>query len=140
MPPGRSSVALESLDTLGHTNTMKAILTKYIGPTNTRPSRIKASDCDGNSVTISYPHELSGEAAFRKAADALCLKMGWKGPLVVVGSKMTGLFYFAHACEEVMNLEEAGQRTCDVLTELEFPVGRGALDQMEAALEPFFSR
>ena len=35
---------------------MKAIITKYIGPTDTRGSRIKASDEDGNSITIGYDH------------------------------------------------------------------------------------
>jgi hypothetical protein len=61
---------------------MKAIQTKYHGPTNTRGSRISASDLDGNRVSISYPHELSGEAVHRKAADALCEKMGWNGALI----------------------------------------------------------
>lgn len=60
---------------------MKAILTRYKGPTNYRGSRIIASDDDGNSVIISYPHELSGEAVHRKAALALCDKMQWKGEL-----------------------------------------------------------
>ena len=60
---------------------MKAIFTKYHGPTNTRGSRISASDQDGNRITISYPYELSGEAVHRKAADALCTKMHWTGKL-----------------------------------------------------------
>lgn len=61
---------------------MKAIVTKYHGPTNTRGARITASDEDGNQVSISYPYELSGEDVHRKAADALCDKMNWKGRLV----------------------------------------------------------
>jgi hypothetical protein len=61
---------------------MKAIITKYHGPTNTRGSRISASDEDGNRVSIPYPHELSGEKVHRKAADALCEKMNWKGEMV----------------------------------------------------------
>jgi hypothetical protein len=61
---------------------MKAITTKYHGPTNTRGARITASDEDGNRVSISYPYELSGEDVHRKAADRLCEKMGWKGRLV----------------------------------------------------------
>jgi len=36
---------------------MKAIETKYVGPTDTRGAQIIASDMDG----VSYPHELSGE-------------------------------------------------------------------------------
>ncbi|MFA6063991.1 MAG: hypothetical protein WC736_15490 [Gallionella sp.] len=61
---------------------MKAIVTKYHGPTNTRGARITASDEDGNRATISYPYELSGEEVHRKAAVALCDKMNWKGRLV----------------------------------------------------------
>jgi hypothetical protein len=61
---------------------MKAILTKYKGPTNTKGSRIIASDEDGNRISISYPYELSGEAVHHKAAKALCDKMGWTGHLI----------------------------------------------------------
>ncbi len=61
---------------------MKSIRTKYHGPTNTKGSRISASDEDGNHISISYPYELSGEDVHRKAAVALCEKMGWKGRLV----------------------------------------------------------
>ena len=61
---------------------MKAIETKYLGPTNFRGSRIKAWAEGGNSVTISYPHELSGEAVYRKAADRLCEKLNWQGELI----------------------------------------------------------
>lgn len=62
---------------------MKAIQTKYLGPTNYRGSRIKASDEDGNAITIGYPHEAGmGEPAHRVAAEALQRKMGWDGELV----------------------------------------------------------
>ena len=60
---------------------MKAIRTKYHAPTDTRGSRITASDEDGNRVSIPYPYELSGEAVHRKAADRLCEKMNWTGQL-----------------------------------------------------------
>jgi hypothetical protein len=73
---------------------MKAIQTKYIGPTNFRGSRIKASDGDKNSITISYPHELSGEDVHRKAAEALRDKMGWTGNLVGGGLKNGYVFVF----------------------------------------------
>ena len=55
---------------------MQAIHTKYLPATNTRGSRIKATSAAG-SVTIPYPHELSGQAVHRAAADALVAKMGW---------------------------------------------------------------
>jgi hypothetical protein len=73
---------------------MKAIFTKYVGPTNYKGSRIIASDEDGNKVTISYPYELSGEAVHRKAADALCSKMGWTGNLTGGSSKRGYVFVF----------------------------------------------
>jgi hypothetical protein len=60
---------------------MKAIVTKYHGPTNTRGSRVTASDCDGNRVTVSYDCSLISERAHAKAAIALCKKMGWYGDL-----------------------------------------------------------
>jgi hypothetical protein len=61
---------------------MKAIRTKYHGPTTTKGAKIVASDDDGNRVSISYSYGLSGEAAHRKAADALCTKMHWKGEII----------------------------------------------------------
>ena len=71
---------------------MKAITTRYRGPTNTRGARIIASDMDGNRATISYPYELSGEAVHRKAAEALCAKMGWAGSLE--GGAINGGYVF----------------------------------------------
>lgn len=52
---------------------MQAIVTKYIGPTERRGSRIKAS-CERGSVTIGYPHELSGDNVHIAAANALVEK------------------------------------------------------------------
>lgn len=57
----------------GRQKTMQSILTKYIPATNTRGSRIKAI-CDRGSLTIAYPHELSGDAVHVAAAQALCEK------------------------------------------------------------------
>ncbi len=73
---------------------MKAITTKYLGPTNTRGSRIKASDGDGNSITVSYPYELSGEDVHRKAAQALADKMHWAGELAGSAVKNGYAFVF----------------------------------------------
>ena len=57
---------------------MKAIKTTYKGPTDRTGSRIIARDGDNNRVTIPYPHELDSEEAHRKAANALCERMGWE--------------------------------------------------------------
>jgi hypothetical protein len=61
---------------------MKAIRTKYLGPTDHKPARISASDEDGNRIIISKDGRLDTEPAHRKAADALCAKMHWCGRLV----------------------------------------------------------
>jgi hypothetical protein len=74
---------------------MKAITTKYHGPTNTRGSRISAFDEDGNRVTISYPYELSGEAVHAAAAEALKAKMQWSGRLIGGAVKHGYVFVFA---------------------------------------------
>ena len=52
---------------------MQAIITKYLPATNFRGSRIKAS-CERGSITVSYPHELSGEACHVFAVDALIVR------------------------------------------------------------------
>lgn len=49
---------------------MQAIQTKYLPATNVRGSRIKAT-CERGSITIPYPHDLSGEWVHRRAADEL---------------------------------------------------------------------
>lgn len=76
---------------------MKAITTKYHGPTDTRGSRISASDGDRNRISIPYPYELSGEAVHKAAAVALCEKMGWPTDLIGGGIKSGYAFVFAEA-------------------------------------------
>lgn len=73
---------------------MKAIETRYLGPTNIRGARIAARDADNNRVTIPYPYDLSGEAVHRKAADALCQKLGWTGELIGGATKIGYCFVF----------------------------------------------
>jgi hypothetical protein len=58
---------------------MQAIQTKYLSATNAKGSRIKAW-CDAGSVTIGYPHELSGQDVHQAAAQALVTKLGWVPP------------------------------------------------------------
>lgn len=60
---------------------MQAIQTKYLSVTNTKGSRIKAT-CATGSVTIDYPHELSGMSCHAKAAYALLAKKHWDYKLV----------------------------------------------------------
>ena len=53
---------------------MIAIHTKYISPTNSRGSRIKAYTTSGFSVTIPYPYEHSYEVCHFQAVKALIEK------------------------------------------------------------------
>lgn len=73
---------------------MKAITTKYLPSTNTKGSRIKAYDEDGNSVIISYPYGLSTPAAHHEAAIALCEKMQWSKNIVGGGTTKGYVFVF----------------------------------------------
>lgn len=57
---------------------MKAIITKYLGPTDRRGSRIKATDGD-SSITVPLDSADSSEISHAKAAEALCRKLGWTG-------------------------------------------------------------
>ena len=66
---------------------MQAITTKFIGPTNTRGSRIKASAYAG-SITVGYSHELNSDENHRAAAEALCAKMGWPGSDTLISADL----------------------------------------------------
>lgn len=80
---------------------MKAIRTRYSGPTNTRGSRIHATDSDGNRVSISFPYGLSGDDPHKLAAYRLMKKMSWPNLLINGG--------FGHDEYWVMLPYESGQ-------------------------------
>lgn len=54
----------------------QAILTKHIGPTNTKGSRVKAS-ADAGSITASWDYALNIRENHQNAALALAKKLGW---------------------------------------------------------------
>ena len=58
---------------------MRTIITKYLGDT----SQIEASDCDGNSIKIYYPH--TSRKPHLEAVRHLFSKMGWAPCQVVEG-------------------------------------------------------
>jgi len=64
----------------------QSITTRYIGPTNFRGSRIKATASSGLSVTVSYEDALSIDDNHKAAAVALCKKYDWHGKLAVGGA------------------------------------------------------
>lgn len=68
---------------------MRAIITKFIGCTDTKGSRIKAT-AGRNSATIPYPYELNEGDAHMAAAVALCNKMKWPGRLIQGGIEGAG--------------------------------------------------
>ena len=63
---------------------MQAIITKYLGPTNKRGSRIKARQSASyagtpQSITIAWDYGLNVEHNHKAAAIAFAAKMGWHG-------------------------------------------------------------
>jgi hypothetical protein len=59
---------------------MVAILTKFLGATNFRPSRVLAVCGNGaNRLAWSWDHALDVEQNHVRAAEALAVKLGWHG-------------------------------------------------------------
>lgn len=81
---------------------MKAIITKYHGPTNTRGSRITATDGD-NRISLSMDDALNHDANHDAAAAALCRKLKWgqcrlmRGEVRYKGEYIT-VYTFAREC------------------------------------------
>ena len=55
---------------------MQAIVTKYHGPTNTRPGRVSAK-CEAARVIVEWDHALNVDDNHRRAAETLRDKLGW---------------------------------------------------------------
>ena len=63
---------------------MKAIRTRYHGPSNVKGARISATDgerCAGHTLVMPYDHSLNSDELNRKAAHAFRDWKGWKGEL-----------------------------------------------------------
>lgn len=69
----------------------QAITTKYIGPTNYRGSRVKASASAG-SVTLDWDSAMNLDGNHAAAAQALCDKYGWTGEYVMGGTETGYVF------------------------------------------------
>jgi len=68
---------------------MQAILTRYLGPTNYKGSRIKATTAGGDSLTIGIDNRRSVEQEHERAANLLNAKLGWdKIPGRLVGGAL----------------------------------------------------
>lgn len=83
---------------------MQAIITKYVGPTATKASRIKASCLtDTKGVTISWDHGLSSDENHAAAAEALKNKLMWIGyPTTAMGSLPDGSMAHVFMPRELM--------------------------------------
>ena len=55
---------------------MQAIVTKYYGPTNTKPSKFRAI-CSGGKIAASFDYDKDEFCQQRDLAWKLCEKMGW---------------------------------------------------------------
>ncbi len=89
----------------------QAIVTKYIGPTNMRGSRIKAQASAG-SLTLEWDNGLNPDDNHLAAAKALATKMGWQGHWFIGGlPKGNGCAFVckplgAPACDFTITLAE----------------------------------
>lgn len=74
----------------------KAIETKYVRASRTKPSRVVATAEGGHRVVLSYDsiNENGAEQAHATAAIALCQKVGWTGKLVSGSTKDGFVFCF----------------------------------------------
>jgi hypothetical protein len=63
----------------------QAISTKFLGPTNTRGARVKAS-AQAGSVTVLWDHALNVDDNHTVAARALAEKYGWQGAWIAGGA------------------------------------------------------
>lgn len=90
---------------------MKAITTKFHGPTNVRGSRYSANDGDGNKVTVPADYALNSEQNHDAVAVKLCHKMKWDGPLMGGGTKDGRVYVFDAHCNRVrFESDYAGER------------------------------
>jgi len=69
------------------------IATKYLGPTNTRGSRIKAWTSSGLSVVINYDYALNSEDNHVLAAEKIATKVGWTKTEWVATTTETGYVF-----------------------------------------------
>jgi hypothetical protein len=93
----------------------QAIVTKYIGPSNTRGSRIKARAAAG-SVTVPYNHALNIENNHAAATKALAAKLNWSGGWYIGGMPDDTGFVFVTTepgdeCAFVTSGDRAGPRS-----------------------------
>lgn len=85
----------------------QAITTKFIGPTNTRQARIKAT-ADVGSITIPWDYGLDTTENHRAAARALATTWGWEGQWM--GGSLSGAGYVFVWCASLRGAKADGFR------------------------------
>jgi hypothetical protein len=73
----------------------QAIETKYLGATNAKGGRIKATAW-GGSITLPYDHALDVQGNHKAAADALIAKLGWTGTFAQGANVKGDGYYFVN--------------------------------------------
>jgi len=74
---------------------MKAIQTKYLGPTTHKGSRVKAYDLDGNSFTIPWDYGKKDSDIHLGAVMGFCEKYDWPPYQWHFGSTKDGYTWIA---------------------------------------------
>jgi hypothetical protein len=77
----------------------QAIITKYLGPTNHRGSRVKAT-CDAKSITLPWRSELNSESNHFRAASELQRLLGWEKQNVLIGGSIQNGYVFVQIEKE----------------------------------------
>ncbi len=75
---------------------MQAITTKYLGPTNHKGARIRATTASGQALTLEVNHSYSDGRCHAEAALALCKRLGWSGELISGGTRAGFVFVFTN--------------------------------------------
>ena len=86
---------------------LQAITTKYLSPTNTRGTRVKATAAAG-SVTVSWDHALNDRQNHTAAAHALARKLEWEGLYVGGGLPDCSGYVFVQPFYETRDGEADG--------------------------------
>lgn len=112
---------------------MKAITTRYLGATDTRPARILATDLDNNRITLKVDSDtpFPYDAQHRAAAVRLCESMRWPGAETLIGGavKVGMVWVFGPtpaAAEEPPR--QLLQRALPMLVRLGDHIGNGSID------------
>lgn len=80
----------------------QGIVTRYLGPTNCRGSRVKAR-CEAGTLTVSWDCALDVYANHRRAAALLAKRLGWHGEWHGAGlpQSMRDAYVFAMAAPDL---------------------------------------